>query len=68
MLVGSHLYGLPIDQITTSDIELGQHKATGRPTEGLRFVYIPMEATDFEYYPTEGGQAAVSGTPPIPFR
>jgi len=47
-MVGSHLYGDTPFAIGEDAIEEGYHKASGRPQEGLRFVYLPRQEDDLE--------------------
>lgn len=49
-MVGGHLYGLSPDVITTDEIENSQWVTRCRPGEGLRFVHLPRDGTDFEFY------------------
>lgn len=51
MMCGGHIYGQSISEIVIDDIENAQSMAMGRPSDGLRFVYLPKDNKDYEYYP-----------------
>lgn len=57
MLVGGHVYGVPLQNITLDDIENSQWVTRGRPGEGMRFIFLPKDATDYEFYPCVKGLA-----------
>lgn len=46
------------------DIENSQFVTRARPNEGLRFVYLPSEGTDYEFYPTKLDNAHNGGAEP----
>lgn len=49
MMVGGHIHGQSLNELIVDDIENSQFVTRGRPSEGLRFVYLPMDAQDYEY-------------------
>lgn len=63
-MVGGQIYGQGINELTTDDIENAQFVTRARPSEGLRFTYLPMEATDYEYYPTKTDNSHNGGAQP----
>lgn len=38
-IAASHVEDMPIDEITTSDIDMGQFSVKSKPNEGLRMVW-----------------------------
>ena len=64
LLVGGHLYGTSLNNLVLDDIENSQFVTRARPSEGLRFVYLPMESADYEYYPTSHDNSHNAGAQP----
>lgn len=63
MMVGGHIYGVPIGNLLIDDIENAQWLVRGRPGDGARFLYLPKDATDFDFYPiipTSSGNAGAN--------
>ena len=52
-MVGGHIYGVTPDVLTNDDIENSQFLTRCRPSEGQRFVYLPMEEADYDFYATK---------------
>lgn len=55
--MGGHLHGIPLESINTEEIENAQWVTRARPGEGLRFIFLPKDQSDFEFYPATAGAA-----------
>ena len=58
---GSHIYGTPLETLTTDDIENGSWLKHARPSEGLRFCYLPQENNDFDFYAVNNAESGAIG-------
>lgn len=64
MMVGGHLYGQGLDNFVVEDIEHSQYYTEARPSEGLRFVYLPMDGPDYDFAPVGYGNSHNAGAHP----
>mgnify|MGYP001545292030 CR=1 FL=1 len=64
MIVGGHIYGVPMDQMLIDDIENSQWIVRCRPGDGARFLFLPKDQSDFEFYPAITGKANNAGSTP----
>jgi hypothetical protein len=64
MMVGGHMYGQGINNFGLEDIEHSQYVTKAKPSEGLRFVYLPVDGPDYDFAPVGYGNSHNGGAHP----
>lgn len=60
-MVGGHLHNVGWWDVTRDHIENSPFKSAGRPMEGIRLCYIPIDNSAFEFYPVTKGFTGALG-------